>query len=89
MKKIQSLGTIYFLTFLGTLLLDFIAFLNINPLLTSILSFISTMIKSPKNVIDLILLYTELGNAVLIISGICFFKTINEFMTTGEISMSY
>ena len=88
MGKIQYLGTIYFLSYLLPLLLDFIVSININSLLTSILSLISVCMKFPKNSLDLILSYTQLGNYVLLISGVCFCKTLYELITTGEICTS-
>ena len=79
MIYIINTGTTYFLSYLGTILLDFIVKLNLNELLTSILSFISTIIKTPKNIFDVLSETTELGNIFLLICGICFIIKIAEF----------
>lgn len=78
MKKLQIVASLYFLTFLSTCLLDFIVWLNLNKTLTSILAFISIIIKFPKDRVDLLLNYTELGTYVLIISGLCFAKSVYD-----------
>ena len=78
MKKIQIVASLYFLTYLGTCLLDFIVWLDLNETLTSILAFISIMIKFPQDRLDLLLTYTELGTYVLIISGLFFAKSVYD-----------
>ena len=79
MNKMINAGAAYFLSYFGTLVLDFIVKLNLNELLTSILSFISVIIKAPKNIFDVLLETTELGNIFLLICGICFIIKIAEF----------
>ncbi|MDD3241857.1 MAG: hypothetical protein PHQ64_03725 [Bacilli bacterium] len=78
MKGIQIAASLYFLLYLFTCLLDFIVWLNFNEVLTSILSFISIIIKFPKDRIDLLLTYTELGNYLLIACGILFLKSLYD-----------
>ncbi len=84
MNKIIDLGAIYFLGYLGTIILDFIVKLNLNELLTSILSFINIIIKAPKNLFDILLETTELGNIFLLICGICFVIKIIEFWNDNK-----
>ena len=86
MNKIIEAGTAYFLGYLGTFLLDFIANLNLNELLSSILSFISIAIKFPKNFLDLLLETTEIGNVFLLFSGICFALKIILFIDKNKFS---
>jgi len=76
---IINTGATYFFSYLGTILLDIIVKLNLNELLTSILSIISVIIKAPKNIFDVLLETTELGNIFLLICGICFVIKIAEF----------
>lgn len=84
MNKIINAGAAYFSGYLGTILLDFIVKLSLNELLTSILSFISIIIKAPKNIFDVLLETTELGNIFLLICGICFVIKIVEFWNNNR-----
>lgn len=78
MKKLQILASGYFLAYLFTCLIDFIVWLNFNKTLTSILAFISIIIKFPKDSLDLLLTYTELGTYLLIISGLYFVRSVYD-----------
>ncbi|HHX67525.1 MAG TPA: hypothetical protein GX708_05645 [Gallicola sp.] len=78
MKKIQIAATGYFLVYLFTFVLDSIALLNLNENLTSILSFISILVKFPKDILDIFLTYTGIGTIVLVICGVFFVKSVHD-----------
>jgi len=80
MNKSINSGAAYFLSYLGTLILDFIIKVNPNEQLKSILSFVNIIIRAPKNFFDIVLETTELGNIFLSICGACFIIKIIDFI---------
>lgn len=80
LTKIQNIGTIYFLSFLGGRILNWIIILEIDTLFTSILSFTVRLVEFPKNIIDLFIMYLGLNHYLIPISFIFFLKTIYDLI---------
>lgn len=80
MNKVINAGAAYFLSYLGMLILDFFVINNVSGLLKSLLSFISIIIKIPKNIFELLFEITELGNIFLLICFMCLIIKIIVFI---------
>lgn len=72
LKKIQIIGAIYFLSYIGSLFMNWIIVLDLNPLLTSVLAFIECIFDIPQDSIDLIIMYFGLDRYLIPMSFILF-----------------